>query len=87
MASLAARRAEALALPADQAGPPVSLTERELAVLRLVAEGRTNQDIGQLLHTSRHTVANQVRAILMKTGCGNRTEAAAMAHHHGVTGG
>jgi DNA-binding CsgD family transcriptional regulator len=86
MASLAARCAEALA-PADQAGPPVSLTERELTVLRLVAEGRTNQDIGQLLHTSRHTVANQVRAILMKTGCGNRTEAAAWAHHHGLTAG
>ena len=62
----------------------MKLTGREIAVLRLVAEGRTNQEIGDTLHTSRHTVANQVRAVLLKTGCANRTEAAAWGHAHGL---
>ena len=79
----AARRAEQ-ALEAA-AAPPVSVTatpglsEREIEVLRLIAAGRTNREVGAALHTSQHTVANQVHSILLKTGCANRAEAIAWA--------
>jgi DNA-binding NarL/FixJ family response regulator len=55
------------------------LSGRELEVLRLVAAGSSNREIGDALHISQNTVANHVRAILQKTGCANRTEAAAYA--------
>jgi DNA-binding CsgD family transcriptional regulator len=60
-------------------GGEAGLTEREIVVLRLVAEGRSNREIGDRLHISQHTAANHVRSILMKTDCTNRTEAAAWA--------
>ena len=53
------------------------LTRHEREVLALVAQGRSNRQIGEALHASQHTVANHVRAILAKTGSANRTEAAA----------
>ena len=56
-------------------------------MLALIAEGRSNRDIGLRLHISPHTAANHVRSILMKTGCANRTEAAAWAMHRGLSGG
>jgi DNA-binding NarL/FixJ family response regulator len=84
--------AEDLGLPgrwgaADAAGPPAveadvlpdGLSARELAVLRLVAEGLSNRVIGERLYISPNTVANHVRAILQKTGCANRTDATAYA--------
>jgi DNA-binding CsgD family transcriptional regulator/tetratricopeptide (TPR) repeat protein len=55
------------------------LTDREVTVLALIAEGRTNREISERLHISQHTAANHVRSILMKTQCANRTEAAAWA--------
>jgi DNA-binding CsgD family transcriptional regulator len=61
---------------------PMSLTAREKEILRLIAEGRTNREVGELLHTSQHTVANQVHGILVKSGCANRAEAIAWAHRH-----
>ena len=87
MVTLATRCRTALDVHADRGRPQGTLTARELVVLRLVAEGRTNQEIGEALHTSRHTVANQMRAILLKSGCTNRTEAAAWAHNRGLTSG
>jgi class 3 adenylate cyclase/DNA-binding CsgD family transcriptional regulator len=62
------------------------LTARELAILRLVAQGKTNKAVGDELHVSQHTVANHVRAILLKTGCANRAEASAWAQRRGVLG-
>lgn len=58
----------------------VALAE-QLEVLRLIAEGRSNREIGEHLFISQHTAANHVRAILQKTGCTNRAEAAAYAVH------
>jgi DNA-binding NarL/FixJ family response regulator len=55
------------------------LSERELDVLRLIAEGCSNREIGDRLFISQHTAANHVRSILQKTGCANRAEAAAYA--------
>ncbi len=60
------------------------LTRRELEVLGVLAEGRTNREIGERIGASRHTVANHVRAILAKTGTANRTEAARWAHRRGI---
>jgi pimeloyl-ACP methyl ester carboxylesterase/DNA-binding CsgD family transcriptional regulator len=63
-----------------------ALTARELDVLRLIAEGRSNQEVADTLVISIHTVNNHVKSILSKTGAVNRTEAAAYAHRHGLVG-
>lgn len=74
--------------PTRSRGPaPAELTDRELAVLRLLAEGASNRQIGDRLHISHHTAANHVRSILLKSGCRNRTEAAAWALRHGLSSG
>ena len=78
-------RIRTLALPPVPARRPQhGLSEREAAVLRLVARGRSNREIGAALHISEHTVANHVRSILRKTGTANRTDATAYAHQHGL---
>jgi ATP/maltotriose-dependent transcriptional regulator MalT len=59
--------------------PEDELTSRETEVLRLIAIGRSNADIALALSISLNTVATHVRNILAKTGCANRTEAAAYA--------
>jgi DNA-binding NarL/FixJ family response regulator len=74
------------AASAGEAAAPDSLTARELDVLRLIAEGRSNQEIADALVISIHTVTNHVKSILSKTGAANRTEAAAYAHRHRITG-
>jgi DNA-binding CsgD family transcriptional regulator len=66
--------------------PLDGLTPREADVLRLLARGHSNREIGQLLFISQNTAANHVRSILMKTESTNRTDAAAFAHRHGLTG-
>ena len=45
----------------------------------------SNREIGATLVVSEHTAANHVRSILRKTGCANRTEAAAYAYRRGLT--
>jgi class 3 adenylate cyclase/DNA-binding CsgD family transcriptional regulator len=66
---------------------PDDLSAREAEVLRLVATGRSNREIGEALYISQNTVANHVRAILRKTGCANRTEASLYAVRHGLLDG
>jgi len=61
---------------------PDGLSAREVDVLRLVADGRSNREVGAALFISQNTVANHVRAILQKTGCANRAEAAVYAARH-----
>jgi DNA-binding CsgD family transcriptional regulator len=65
---------------------PDGLSQRELEILAELARGRSNREIGRLLHISEHTAANHVRAILRKTRSANRTEAAAYAHRRGLVG-
>jgi DNA-binding CsgD family transcriptional regulator len=60
--------------------PPDDLSWREVEILRLVAAGLSNRQIGEQLSISGHTVANHVRSILRKTGAANRTEAAGYAY-------
>ena len=76
-------RARALA-PASSSPLPDGLSARELDVLRLVARGLSNREIGTALFISEHTAANHVRSILRKTACANRTEATAYAFRRGV---
>lgn len=63
-------------------GYPAGLTWREAEILRLVAEGQTNRQIGEVLFISLHTVSHHLRSIFAKTGASNRTEAATFAHQH-----
>jgi DNA-binding CsgD family transcriptional regulator/tetratricopeptide (TPR) repeat protein len=65
---------------------PDGLSPREVEILRRVADGMSNKEIGLALHISEHTAANHIRNILRKTGCANRTEAASYAHTRGLTG-
>ena len=76
-------RARALG-PIAEREDPDGLSPRELDVLRLVAQGRSNRDIGAELFISEHTAANHVRSILRKTSSANRTEAAGYAHRRGL---
>jgi ATP/maltotriose-dependent transcriptional regulator MalT len=71
--------------PAPKSPAPDSLTGRELDVLRLIAIGRGNADIALALAIGQSTVATHVHNILTKTGCANRTEAAAYASRLGLT--
>jgi NarL family two-component system response regulator LiaR len=71
--------------PAGHTATPDDLTAREVEVLRLMAKGRSNQEIADALVISIHTVTNHVKSILSKTGTANRTEAAAYAHRQHLT--
>jgi DNA-binding CsgD family transcriptional regulator/tetratricopeptide (TPR) repeat protein len=63
---------------------PYGLTGRELAVLRLVAAGRSNAEIGAELFISRATASVHVTSILRKLGVTNRVQAAALAERAGL---
>jgi DNA-binding CsgD family transcriptional regulator len=66
--------------------PPDDLSWREVEILRLVAAGLSNQEIGDELSISGHTVANHIRSILRKTGAANRTEATGYAYRNALVG-
>jgi DNA-binding NarL/FixJ family response regulator len=72
-ASMVKRRDERNQMP----GP--RLTDRELEVLKLVAKGMNNRDIGQALFISENTVKNHVRNILEKLHLHSRMEAVVYA--------
>ena len=63
---------------------PDRLSEREVEVLRLIAAGKSNQEIAGTLVISLNTVLHHVSHILDKTGAANRTEAAAYAARRGL---
>ncbi len=68
----------------DQLPPLTELTERELDVLRYLAQGRSNQEIADALDLSRDTVRSHVRTILNKLHLENRTQAALYALEMGL---
>ena len=67
-----------------QPDPLGSLTARELDVLRLVAAGRTNGEIGSALFISTKTASVHVSNILAKLAVTGRGEASALAHRAGL---
>jgi len=61
-----------------------SLSDRELEVLRLLAQGKSNPEIAKELFITRNTVQNHVSSILIKTNLSNRAQAAVYARDHGL---
>lgn len=64
------------------ARPRPELTARELGVLRLVADGRSNRQIGEHLELSALTVKSHLARISRKVGTGDRAEMVAYAIRH-----
>jgi DNA-binding CsgD family transcriptional regulator/tetratricopeptide (TPR) repeat protein len=64
--------------------PLAGLTDREVEVLRLLAAGQSNREIGAELFIATKTASVHVSNILAKLGAASRTEAAAIAHAQGV---
>ena len=59
-------------------GPLAGLTEREVEVLALMAEGHTNEVVGRTLHLSAKTIENSLSQIYGKLGVRSRVELAAL---------
>jgi DNA-binding NarL/FixJ family response regulator len=71
--------------PSPRASPlPVPLSERELEVLRLLADGRSNKEIASRLYLAEGTVKNQVSNVLAKLNARDRTQAALRAQALGL---
>ncbi len=71
--------------PAEDLPPTEDpLTEREVDVLKLVARGLTNQEIGEQLYISSRTVGTHISNILGKLHLANRTQAALYALREGL---
>ncbi len=76
---LSAREGRKVALP-----PADPLSERELGVLRLLAEGCSNKEIGARLNITEGTVKNHMTNVLGKLGALDRTQAALKARELGL---
>ena len=76
----------------EEAEPPppapaleLGLTKREMEVLTLVADGRTNRQTAERLYITQKTASVHVSHILAKLSVANRSEAAAAAHRLRLT--
>jgi DNA-binding NarL/FixJ family response regulator len=80
------RRAEDVAHSLSRATKDVAggLTQRETAVLRLVADGKTNKAIAAELYLSEKTVEHHLSRIFAKLGVGSRAAATSWAHRNGI---
>ena len=61
---------------------PAGLTDRELEVLRLIAQGHTNKKIAEALVVTEKTAGHHVEHIYAKAGVSTRVGAALFAMHH-----
>jgi DNA-binding NarL/FixJ family response regulator len=68
---------------ADSMAQP-ELTQRELQILKEMALGKSNKEIGQVFYISENTVKNHMKAILKKLDAIGRTEAIAIASQRGL---
>ncbi len=73
-----------LASESDEESSIQSLSEREIAVLREVALGRSNKEIAVALHIAEKTVKAHVGSILSKLGAASRTQATLVAIRSGL---
>lgn len=69
---------------AEEGCPTDSLTQREVEVLTLIAQGLTNPEIADRLFLSMHTVKSHINRIFLKTGSRDRAAATNYAHRHGL---
>jgi DNA-binding NarL/FixJ family response regulator len=65
---------------------PAGLTEREIEVLRLIADGQANKEIAAHLHLSVKTVSRHLTNIFNKIGVNSRAAATAFAFEHHLIG-
>lgn len=66
--------------PSSSASPQnLTLSARELEVLTLIVEGRSNPEIARMLYLSENTIKTHVRGILNKLGVSDRLQAAVLA--------
>ncbi len=63
------------------------LTEREIDILKLVAKGMSNKEIGEDLYLSEQTVKKQMSNVMLKLQLNNRVQVAVYAVEKGLTGG
>jgi DNA-binding NarL/FixJ family response regulator len=77
--SVTTRVLERLRAPAPLADPLDALTPQERRILDLIAEGKTNRQIGEVMYLAEKTVKNYVSHLLAKLGMQRRSEAAALA--------
>jgi two-component system, NarL family, response regulator NreC len=70
------------AAPAEPAGPPDDLTEREVEILKLIALGHTNAEIGKQLYLSIRTIESHRAHIQQKTRRSTRAELVRYALDH-----
>lgn len=85
MEKVMALREQLDARPSPKPQYPDGLTEREVEVLRLIAAGRSNREIGDDLFISVNTVARHVNHVFAKIDASNRAEAASYATRNGIT--
>jgi DNA-binding NarL/FixJ family response regulator len=77
--AVTARVLERLRAPVPEDDPLAALTPQERRILDLIAEGKTNRQIGEAMFLAEKTVKNYVSHLLSKLGMERRTEAAAYA--------
>ena len=83
LASRVKARLQSTPPPSAQGTNANPLTRRERELLQVVSKGRSNRDVGRLLHIQEQTVKNHVSSILRKTHARDRYQAAANALRNG----
>ena len=83
--TIARKLLQEIARPAELQPAPEALTDREMTVLRLIAQGLSNQEIAGRIAVSEPTVRTHVSRILGKLHVASRTQAALYAVREGLT--
>lgn len=62
----------------------ITFTEREIAILKLMKDGKTNPEIGRILYISENTVKANIKTIMRKLSVNDRTQAVVKAAEYGI---